>query len=109
MNPQLAFELGKQRIRQIGYGRSFICSYRHITVAAKQTVVIKAQNQFWYLVEGFTSFSKIGSDLGSYDLTDVRLNENQHEHSGTIGIYNRGDTLLHLQFLVFTPRHRAGK
>ncbi len=108
MNPQLAFEIGKQRIRQIGYGRSFICSYRHMTIGAKQTITIKATNQFWYLVEGFTSFSKITSDLGLYDLTDVQLTENQHEHTGTISIYNRADTLLQLQFLVFTPRHRAG-
>jgi hypothetical protein len=87
-----------------GAGDNYLLSFRHLTLKANQTIVIKATGEYYYFVGGFSDEIKIISDTGAYDLLNVKLTEMQHEHTGKITIENKNAALLHLEFIVVIPQ-----
>lgn len=103
MNPLIAFEYAQRKLKELNVNGNYALDFRHLAVQDKKTIIINADNQFYYLVDGYATTFRITSDTGVYDLTDTKLSEVKHEHTGQISIQNRVSPILHLQFIVVTP------
>ena len=99
----------RRKMKEEGHGDKYVLGFRELKLRAKEQVVIAATGQYYYLVGGFTTDVTITSDLGVYDLVTDKTNEAQHEHSGKITITNKLNPILHLQFIVVTPRKNIKK
>ncbi len=103
MNPQIALEYAQRKLKELNVNENYTLDFRHIIVQDKKIIQVEATNQFYYLVDGYATTFRITSDTGVYDLTDTKLSELKHEHTGVITIQNRVTPILHLQFIVVTP------
>jgi hypothetical protein len=94
----------RRKMKEEGHGDKYLLAFREIKLRAKESIVIKAIGQYYYFVAGFTTDITIVSDTGVYDQVTDKTNEIQHEHTGKITITNKLNPILHLQFIVVTPK-----
>ncbi len=99
----------RRKMKEEGHGDKYLLAFREIKLRAKETIVIKATDQYYYFVDGFTADILIVSDTGVYDQVTNKINEMQHEHTGKITITNKINPILHLQFIVVTPKKNIKK
>lgn len=105
MTTQYVLAYVPRKMKELGAEDRYVLSFRDLTLKNKQSLQIKADGEYYYFVDGFTSEIRITSETGVYDLLDDKINEMQHEHTGTLSIVNKGTNLLHLQFIVAIPKN----
>jgi hypothetical protein len=99
----------RRKMKDEGHGNQYVLGFRELKLRNKEKVVINATGQYYYLVGGFSTDFTIASESGLYDLVTDKTNETQHEHTGKITITNKLDPILHLQFIVVTPKKNKRK
>lgn len=77
--------------------------FRELRFRATETQTFKAPGQYWFLEDNIPPQFVISSEMGIYDILDNRINELQHEHSGTIKIYNRSASIMLLRVVILIP------
>jgi hypothetical protein len=104
----LAFALDHipRRMRELGFGDSYLTRYRHFLVEDQKVIEINADNQYWFFIE--PENMHIESERGVFDLADISINIQQHEHSGKIIIANlAAKTDLWVLFIQVIPQHKS--
>jgi hypothetical protein len=100
MSEQFILQYIPQRIRELG------CTQYHIdycdkVIPAATTQEIEAHNTLYFIVDDPTGL-QVSSDYGVYDLTDDPLEDNIHQHRGTITITNPGTESRRIKFVRVT-------
>ncbi len=99
MTPDIALFIIPRDMRAKGYDKDgYITDFRHYVVKSGATLIIKADNEYFYLVRHAIGVS-ISSDFGVFDLNDTGINELQHKHQGTITIKNYVKRTVRLKFI----------
>ena len=99
MTPEVALFIIPRDMRDKGYSENdYIADFRHYVVHRANTLVIKADNEYFYLIRHAIGVS-ISSDFGVFDLNDAGINELQHKHQGTITIKNYSKKTVRLKFI----------
>jgi hypothetical protein len=78
--------------------------FRELRFRANESLTFKAAGQYWFFEDNIPPQFLISSELGIYDLLDNRINEMQHEHTGTIKISNRSASVLLLRVVIAISR-----
>lgn len=86
----------------------FSVLFREFRFKANEALTFKAPGQFWFLEDNIPPQFLITSEMGIYDLLDNRINELQHEHSGTVKMINRSSGVLLLRVVILIPVKRKG-
>lgn len=117
MKTELALTSIPRRMRELGYGDNYILHHRHLKVPADKEIKINAANEFYFLIEedaltfsssrydGADALFSVKSDSGTYDLSDKKVDEMQHEHTGAITVKNLTKIDLFIKFIQVIPKH----
>jgi hypothetical protein len=105
MKIELIQQLINQKMSLRNYA-SFSVLFRELRFKANEALTFKVPGQFWFLEDNIPPQFLISSEMGIYDLMDNRINELQHEHSGTIKMINRSSGVLLLRVVILIPSKR---
>ncbi len=87
----------KNRVAERGYD-NFRMVYRDLQLRPRQTKIIKAYNELWFILEVDRRI-RVSSDYGIYDDVDKQLSEQIHEHADRIEILNRANSIQRITCL----------
>lgn len=102
MEEGTAIAVAKGKMKEIGIGDEYILRYRHFRLDAEETRTVKADNQYFILINS-ESQVKVKSKRGLYDMEDDGINELSHLHSGKIEITNQTNLRTDAKFLQVIP------
>lgn len=107
MNIAFALDYLPRRMKELGYGENYLTRYRHMRVEDRTTVSVKAHNQLFLFISPEELNITVKSARGVYNLSDYTINEQQHEHSGTIEISNNTGQNQYLLFIQVIPKNKT--
>lgn len=107
MNLAFALDYIPRRMREMGFGENYLTRHRQMLVTNGTTLEISGYNQFWYFIE--PDGLKIESERGIYNMDDVAINIQQHEHSGKIKVLNESGRDMWVLFIQVIPQHSKTK
>lgn len=117
MKTELALTSIPRRMNELGYGDNYFIHHRHLRVPANKEIKENAANEYYFLIEedaitfssakydGADSIIRVTSDSGIYDLSDKKVDEMQHEHTGAITVKNLTQIDLFVKFIQVIPKH----
>ena len=117
MKTELALASIPRRMNELGYGDNYIPHHRHLRIPAEGEIKINAATEIYFLVEeetltfsrveydGADGIFRVESESGVYDLSDKKVDEMQHEHTGTITVKNHSRIDLFVKFIQVIPKH----
>ena len=105
MEASLANEHIRRRMKDLGFGDEYYTLHKHYVFQPTQSIEIDAHNQYFILI-GETSEISITSDFGIYDLSDASINEQYHEHQGTITLTNYAQYATQVHFIQVIPKNQ---
>ena len=104
MRIEFAIQYIPRRMKELGHSNNYMVRWRHFLLDGNDTLVIKAYNEYYLLIEPSSDF-KVRSKAGVYDINDVSINEMQHEHRGEITVYNQSKAPQSILFIQIIPKH----
>ena len=105
MIPEIALADIPRRMRELNHGDDYFQKHRHFVIAASGELILKADNEYFYLVNDVDGIS-IVSEAGAYDLSDAGIKEQQHEHQGKTTLTNKTKNIIHVKFIqVIVKQH----
>lgn len=104
MDTAFAIDFIPRRMYELGYGKNYITRWRHLQVDGNQVLKIDASNEYYFLIEPTQDFT-VKSSLGTFDLKDTAINEQQYEHRGKIEIINDSRSPQLILFIQVIPKH----
>ena len=107
MNIAFALDYIPRRMQELGHGDNYVTRYRHVRVEDKETITIKAQNQFLLFISPEVINLRIKSPRGYFNLTDYTINEQQHEHSGNVEVHNDTGQNVYVLFIQVIPKNKS--
>lgn len=102
MKIELIQQLIAQKMSFRGYA-NYTVLFRELKISANQAIQFKAAGQYWFLEDTIPPQFLITSETGIYDVLDNRINEMQHEHTGTIKVTNRAASVQLLRVVIAIP------
>ncbi len=105
MEASLINEHINRRMKDLGYGEDYYRLHKHYVVPATQSIEIDAHNQYFILI-GESDEISIVSDFGVYDLSDPSINEQYHEHQGTITLTSYVQYPTQVHFIQVIPKNQ---
>ena len=87
MTESMAIEIAKGMMREMGFNENYSLRFHHFDIKPLSKKVIKSFN-YLYIITGNPEDVKIYSQRGFYDLSDDKVNNQQHIHSGVITLIN---------------------
>ena len=105
MNLAFALDYIPRRMRELGFGERFVTRYRHVLLVDKTDMVIKADNQLLLFITPEFGV-KIESEKGVFDLADLKVNEQQYEHTGEVKVSSNIGSNTYLLFIQVIPQHK---
>jgi hypothetical protein len=103
MTEGLAIEIACSKMRELGVGKNYLVRYRHFQLLAGETVERKHWGELMILLTPEKS-TRVISTLGTFDLADRAINEQQYVFTGKILIQNTSSTTpLNVKFLQVIP------
>lgn len=92
MNENLAIEIAKCKMRELGYGQNYTLRVRHLLLQEAQTRILKVGNNLLILYNP-VSFTRVSSKMGVFDVTFPKSDEMQYVHSGNVTLTNLNEGL----------------
>lgn len=104
MKEELALELIRYRMRELGFAEAYHTRLQHYVVAGNERLDIQAFNEYYFLVAENENV-RIRSDFGHYDLNYPHTDGQDYEHHGQIFIQNLSPVNSHVRFIQVIPKH----
>ncbi|CAN5729305.1 hypothetical protein BH11BAC7_BH11BAC7_21330 [soil metagenome] len=108
MNFAFALDSIPRRMKEMGYGENYLTRYRHVRIEKTPVTIIQAHNQLLLFIEPLDNI-KIESEKGIYNMLDAKINEQQHEHSGTVTITSSNSADVYILFIQVIPLNKKKK
>lgn len=104
MKMNFACDYIAHRMQVMGYGTDYVMQFRHYIIRGANPVEFDASADVYFLI-GEIENVLIESAMGIYDLSNMFLSEQLHEHTGKISIRNKSAEPAHLRMIQVTPLH----
>lgn len=104
MTAAFALDIIPRRMKELGYYQGYVMRLRHFQVDKNDTLIIDAQNEYYYLIEP-TEAIEVSSKMGMYNVGEYRINEMIYEHQGNIKVKNLTTLQAFAVFIQVIPNH----
>jgi hypothetical protein len=105
MTVEFALDNIRRRMKELGYGDSYITRWKHIQLEGSASQNIDSYNEYHFLINPSVNVS-VRSKLGVFDLGDTKINQMQYEHRGKITIANKTSDSQMVLFIQVIPNHK---